>query len=86
VDGTPKDYGYVCFKDPANAESAIKVMDKKVTEGKFLIVNYHISKKENELAQGGRSIDPRTQNMTSTFNSNIYVKFIPSDVTEEQLR
>lgn len=24
--------------------------------------------------------------MTKTFNSNIYVKFIPSDVTEDQLR
>ena len=86
-DGADKDYGYVCFKDSAHAEAAMKAMDKKViSEGKFLIVNYHISKKENELAQGGRTIDPRTQNMTSTFNSNIYVKFIPIDVTEEELR
>jgi len=56
-------------------------------DGKFLIVNYHISKKENELAgQGARTIDPISQNLSQTFNSNIYVKFIPQNVTEEQLR
>jgi polyadenylate-binding protein len=82
-----KDYGYVCFKEQAHADAAIKAMDKKTFNGKFLIVNYHISKKENELAgQGPRTIDPITQNLSQTFNSNIYVKFIPQGVTEEQLR
>lgn len=62
-------------------------MDKKTFNGKFLIVHYHISKKENELAgQGPRAIDPITQNLSQTFNSNVFVKFIPQDVTEEQLR
>ena len=59
-------------------------MDKKTFNGKFLIVHYHISKKENELAgQGPRAIDPITQNLSQTFNSNVFVKFIPQDVTEE---
>ena len=49
-DGKSKDYGYVCFKEPAHAETAIKAMDKKVlSDGKFLIVNYHISKREGEM-------------------------------------
>jgi polyadenylate-binding protein len=49
-DGKSKDYGYVCFKEPAHAEAAIKAMDKKVlSDGKFLIVNYHISKREGEM-------------------------------------
>lgn len=64
ADGLAKDYGYVCFKEPAHAEAAIKAMDKKVlSDGKFLIVNFHISKKEGELTQGGRTIDPRTQGL-----------------------
>jgi len=50
TDGKLKDYGYVCFKEPAHAEAAIKAMDKKViADGKFLIVNFHISKREGEL-------------------------------------
>ncbi len=87
AEGTTKDYGYVCFKDSAHADAALKAMDKKVLpDGKFLIVNYHVSKKEGELNQGGRTIDPRTQGLAQTFNSNVYIKFIPLDVTEEQLR
>ncbi len=60
----------------------MKAMDDKViSEGKFLKVNYHIKKKENELPQDDRTIDPRTQNMTSIFNSSIDVKFILFDVS-----
>jgi hypothetical protein len=47
-----------------------------------LIVNRHVSKKDNEPQHGSR-INPITQNLTATFNSNIFVKFIPNDVTEE---
>lgn len=81
------DIGYVCFKDPANAVIAMTAMNRKVlSEGRVLIVNPFISKKNNELAQNSRVLDPITQNLTSTFNSNVYVKFIPNEVTEEQLR
>jgi polyadenylate-binding protein len=32
--GSLKDYGYVCFKDPANAEEAMQEMNKKqISEG-----------------------------------------------------
>lgn len=55
---------------------------KPLTSGNFLIVNEFVSKKENQL-QNSR---PITSNLQSTFNSNIYVKFIPADVTEDQVR
>ena len=31
-------------------------------------------------------MNPITQNLSKTVNSNIYVKFIPNEVSEEQLR
>lgn len=52
---------------------------KPLSSGNFLIVNEFVSKKENQL-QNSR---PITSNLQSTFNSNIYVKFIPADVTED---
>jgi RNA recognition motif-containing protein len=50
--------------------------------GNFLIVNFHVSKKENEIGK----VRPITQNLQTTFNSNVYVKYIPSNVTEAELR
>lgn len=60
-------------------------MNKKKVGEDFLIVNRHISKKDSEQAYGNK-LNAITQNLTKTFNSNIYVKFIPNDVTEDQLR
>jgi RNA recognition motif-containing protein len=59
----------------------------KVDTNTLLIVNRHVSKRENELLSGGDNskIGPISQNLTKTFNSNIYVKFIPSEVTEEEI-
>jgi polyadenylate-binding protein len=85
--GDLKDYGYVCFIDIDHAKKAIEAMNKKNLGGdQFLIVNFHVSKRDTELAQGSRTLDPIAQNLTKTFNSNIYVKHIPSDVSEEDLR
>ena len=87
ADGKSKDFGYVCFKDASHAAAAIASMNKKVLpDGNVLIVNYFVSKKDNELGHGSRTMDPITQNLTQTYNSNLYVKFIPEDVDEEQLR
>lgn len=73
----------MCFKDANNAKVAMEELNKKaLSTGNFLIVNYHVSKKENELLKSR----PITQNLQATFNSNIYVKFIPSNVTEAALR
>jgi RNA recognition motif-containing protein len=59
---------------------------KNLGADQFLIVNYFVSKKDTELAQGSRTLDPISQNLTKTFNSNVYIKHIPSEVTEEELR
>lgn len=73
----------MCFKDANNAKVAMEELNRKtLPSGSFLIVNYHVSKKENELLKSR----PITQNLQATFNSNIYVKFIPSNVTESELR
>jgi hypothetical protein len=62
-------------------------MNKKNLGGdQVLIVNFHVSKKESELAQGNKTLDPIAQNITKTFNSNIYVKRLPENITEEALR
>ena len=34
----------------------------------------------------GAKIHPISQSLSKTFNSNIYVKYIPNYVTEEELR
>lgn len=82
-EGNLKDYGYVCFKDFDRAEKAVEAMNKKqIGDGVFLIVNQHVSKKDNE-PQNGSKIHPITHNLSKTFNSNIFIKFIPNDVTEE---
>ncbi len=48
--GEHKDQGYVCFKKSEDAERACEAMNKKVLDnGQFLIVNRHVSKRENEL-------------------------------------
>jgi RNA recognition motif-containing protein len=33
-----------------------------------------------------KKISPITQNLTKTFNSNIFVKFIPTEVSEEEIK
>jgi RNA recognition motif-containing protein len=82
-----KDYGYVCFKKSEDAEKAVEAMNKKVLEdGELLIVNRHVSKRENELfSQDSSKIGPISQNLKKTWNSNIFVKYIPADVTEEEI-
>jgi RNA recognition motif-containing protein len=53
--GSLRDSGFVCFKDPEVAEKAAEAMNKKVIgDGQFLIVNRHISKKDNELLSGSK--------------------------------
>lgn len=83
-----KDYGYVCFKEPAHAALAIQAMNKKLLpDGRVLLVMYFISKKDNEISKGGhRQLDAVVQSQNNTYNSNIYIKSIPIDVTEDQLR
>ena len=74
--------GYVCFVDSAAAEEAIKQMNKKQLDGEnFLIVQKHIKRQENELTKGNNHISLIDYNKQTTFNSNVYVKFIPLETT-----
>jgi polyadenylate-binding protein len=58
-EGNLRDSGFVCFKDPEAAERAAENMNKKqIGPDQFLIVNRHISKKDNELLQSGSKIHP----------------------------
>jgi RNA recognition motif-containing protein len=51
--------GYVCFKDPVAATNAIAAMNRKeLGGGKVLLVSQFISKKDNELVQGPKSLNP----------------------------
>eukprot|EP00350_Pseudokeronopsis_sp_OXSARD2_P007899 CAMPEP_0170543294 /NCGR_PEP_ID=MMETSP0211-20121228/2456_1 /TAXON_ID=311385 /ORGANISM="Pseudokeronopsis sp., Strain OXSARD2" /LENGTH=209 /DNA_ID=CAMNT_0010846629 /DNA_START=553 /DNA_END=1183 /DNA_ORIENTATION=+ len=84
--GVNKYFGYVCFKNYEDAERALNALNKKsLGDGQFLIVNQFISKRENELA-GYNKISPISQNLIKTFNSNVFIKFIPSEVTEDELK
>jgi RNA recognition motif-containing protein len=48
-----KGYGYVCFKNTDDAEKALEAMNKKkIDEDHLLIVNRHVSKRENDLVTG----------------------------------
>jgi RNA recognition motif-containing protein len=49
----------------------------------------HIYKKDNELFRGSKETgasNPIVKNQKEAFKSNIFVRFLPKDVTEEQIR
>lgn len=53
-----------------------------------VIVMPHIYKKDNDLFKGqkGTSANPIVKNQKEAFKSNIFVRFLPKDVTEDQIR
>jgi polyadenylate-binding protein len=77
--------GFVCFK---NAESALNAIEKlnrsKREDGSLILVSPHIAKRENELTSE-KSKQMINLNMTKNFNSNLFVKYVPTEVTEEEL-
>lgn len=84
VKGSGSDVGFVMFKDHESAAKAIEALNqKKQINGKVIFVSKHISKAENLSFQ---TVPPISQAMKETFKSNIYVRFIPKDVTEDEFR
>lgn len=55
---------------------------KKIINGKALFVNKHISKQENEHLKQ----EPITKAMKQTFESNIFIRYIPKEITEEEFK
>lgn len=76
--------GFVSFSNHEEAQKAIDGLHLKKNLGEqSLIVAPHVYKKENELTgSGGNS--QIAKNLNDVFKSNIFVKFIPMDVTKEE--
>ena len=77
--------GFVSFKSHEHAKAALEAthMKTKVND-QSIFVSQHIQRKENDLAHS--TSNPIIKNQKEAFKSNIFVKFIPKDVTEEQLK
>ena len=77
---------YICYKDSQSAQKAVEQMNKaKTAEGTFLFVNHHIAKRQNDLATD-KTKTVINQNINKNFSSNLFVKYVPTDVTEDELR
>ena len=64
-----------------DAQRAITELNKYSLNGSIMSVNRFIYKQENMLYKDG--LTPIAQNMKKTFDNNIFVNFIPLEVTEE---
>jgi len=79
-------FGFVSFKEPADAASAMKEMNKsRLENGSYLLVSQHISKRDNDLAKNS-SNTPIQQIMQKNFDSNLFVKNVPKNTPEQELR
>ena len=78
-----KNKGFVSFKNADSAGKAIATMNKKqLDDGSFLLVSQHISKRDNQVAASGNTIQ---SSIRKTFDSNLFVKNIPSEITEDEV-
>ena len=61
---------------------------KKMDDGSYLLVGQHISKRENQVAAQSQSQNAATiqSSMRKTFESNLFVKNIPSDIAEQEIQ
>lgn len=53
-------------------------------DGTYLLVQRHISKRENQVAAAGAG-NTIQGSMRKTYESNLFVKNIPSDITEDEI-
>jgi hypothetical protein len=74
----------VSFKKSEDAVKAMNAMNKTQTQGGIILVSRFIYKQDNLLNKEG--LTPIAQNMKRAFDNNIFVNYIPLEVTEEQLR
>lgn len=77
----------MCFKNPDDAVKALNAMNKQQLPDKsYLLVSKHISKRENNLSRDPKHVAPIQRNLTKNFDSNLFVKNIPTAITEEQFK
>jgi len=55
-------------------------------DGSFLMVSQHISKRENDLIHNSKQPTPIQQNLTKNFDSNLFIKNLPAQLTEEEFK
>lgn len=78
--------GFISFADHDSAKQAMDEMHmKKLPEGQAILVNVHVSRKDNEIKSGGES-QPIIKNQQSTFKSNVFVKNVPASITDEKVK
>ena len=78
--------GYVSFKNGESAQSAIDAMHKKQNPDKtYLLVSQHISKRDNQVAAQTANSATIQSSMRRTYESNLFVKNIPSEIKEEEI-
>lgn len=56
---------------------------KKEVNGKTIFVQKHISQANNII---GKQVPQITQNMKKAYESNLFIQFIPKEITEEQVK
>jgi RNA recognition motif-containing protein len=78
--------GFVCFNNAKDANTAIDKMNKKRLgeKGTFLLVCPHVAKRENDMSTD-KSRAPIQQNMKKCFDSNLFVRNIPFETTEQEV-
>lgn len=78
--------GYVSYKKHEDAVTAVEKMNKhQLPNGGCLIVSRFIYKQDNQLSKEGQ-LTPIAKNMKKTFDNNIFVNYLPLDVTEDQVK
>jgi polyadenylate-binding protein len=76
--------GFINFASHEFALKAIETISmKKNIEGKTLMVQQHVYKKESEIKGSSNQI---AENMSNTYKSNIFVKYVPKATTLDQLK
>lgn len=80
---TMNNNGFVCFSEASDASKAMQMMHKKKIDqpngGKtYLLVQPHVAKRENDMTTD-KTRAPIQQNMKKCFDSNLFVRNIPTD-------
>ncbi|KAL5545985.1 hypothetical protein UlMin_005672 [Ulmus minor] len=84
--GTSRGFGFVNFENPDDARRALEAMDGKQLGSKVLYVARAQKKAERKQILRLEFEEKRREQIMKYKESNIYVKNIDDDVTEEELR
>ncbi|KAK1554869.1 hypothetical protein Q3G72_018544 [Acer saccharum] len=86
VDGTSRGFGFVNFDNPDDAKQATEVMNGSQLGSKILYVARAQKKAEREQILRHRFEEKRKEQIMKYKGSNVYVKNIDDEVTDEELR